>query len=138
MAISNIKTSGNPWAGITIATRGQFAPLGTSGIVFTGTNSFGEVGIDNGGLQLEAANFNVPLSPIPITWSTNIADGAMVTIQASDFGYALGGPQNPELINPGHGAVDPDAVLYATLPQCSAAAGSPDHFCAASLYPHHQ
>ena len=38
--LSNITTANNPWAGVSIATSGQFATLGTNDIVFSGTNSF--------------------------------------------------------------------------------------------------
>ena len=125
--VSNITTSGNPWAGITVATFGHFAPLGTSGIVIHGTNSFGEVGADNGGLQLEAGNFNNPASPTAITWSTQLSDGAMVTIQNGDFGYALGGPQALD-DGPNHYI---RTKFFQTLNQAhNAAAGSPDHYLA--------
>lgn len=125
---SNITTSGNPWAGMTIATFGQFAPLGTDGIVIDGTNSFGESGGANGGLQLEAANYNSPLSPIAITWSTVPGDNANVTIQNGDFGYALSGPQDQETIHSTTGNLL-RTKFYNTLAQAqSAAAGSPDHF----------
>jgi hypothetical protein len=110
---------------MTIATYGRFAPLGTSGVVIHGTNSFGESNIANGGLQLEGGNFNNPTSPVNITWSTLLSDGAMVTIQNADFGYALGGPQAND---------DPNTLylrtkFYNSLAQAkNAAEGSPDHF----------
>lgn len=121
-AISGLTTSGNSWAGISVATYGRYAPLGTTGVVFTGSNSFGEVAVANGGLQLEEGNFNNPGNPEPITWSSCPGDGADVTIQPADFLFALGGPQDD---------VNPRTRFYASLAQAqSAAAGSPDHFLA--------
>jgi hypothetical protein len=75
-----------------LATWGRYTPLGTSGIVFTGTNTFGDL------FQLEMGDYNNPGVPpagdAVITYSTNIGDGADVTVQASDFGYALHGEQD--------------------------------------------
>ena len=124
-ALSNITTSGNVWNGVSVMTWGRYHTLGTTGIVFSGTNSFGEVTADNGGLQLEEGNYADPTHPYAITWSTSLADGANVTILSADFGYALGGPQAMD-----DGAnVYNRARFYQTLGQAqSAAAGSPDHF----------
>ncbi len=84
---NNVTTSGNAWGGIGVFTYGRFTPLGTSGIVFTGTNSFGEAAA----LYFEEGNYNDPGNPEPITYSTNIGDGADVTIQTSDFSHAVHG-----------------------------------------------
>lgn len=119
-AISNITTSGNAWSGMTVATWGRYSTLGTSGIVISGTNSFGEDATGNGGLQLEEGNYSDPGNPRAITWSNSSGDGANVTIQGSDFAYALGGPQDDG---------QPRRRFYQTLAEAqSAAAGSPDHF----------
>ena len=79
--------SGNGWQGVSVATWGNYSPLGTSGIVFAGTNSF----VDP--FQLEMGDFNNPGFPPAgdaiITYSTNIGDGADVTVQASDYGFAV-------------------------------------------------
>jgi hypothetical protein len=91
VTFNNITTSNNPWGGVGIFTWGEFAPLGTSGIVFTGTNSFGETGSAVGGLYLEEGNFAVPASPEPITYSTEILDAADVTVQLADFTHTLHG-----------------------------------------------
>ncbi|MCP3979257.1 MAG: hypothetical protein GY716_08015 [bacterium] len=125
-AVSDITTSGNAWSGMTVATYGRFAPGGTTGVVFGGTNSFGEVSVPNGGLQIEEGNYNDPPNPIPITWSSCPGDGADVTILPADFGFALGGPQDdaPRRVR-----------FYTTLAQAEAAAtavpswpaGPPDH-----------
>ncbi|MFO0789325.1 MAG: right-handed parallel beta-helix repeat-containing protein [Pirellulales bacterium] len=121
-ALSNITTANNPWAGVSIATSGQYAPLGTNGIIFSGTNSFGESNSANGGLQLEMYRYSTN-TPYPISWSSNPADGADVTIQAADFGYALSGSSFDVGTNT-HGYVR----FYKTLSQAeNAAAGSPDH-----------
>ena len=126
-SLSNITTSNNPWIGISIATWGRYTPLGTSGIVFSGTNSFGETATDNGGLQLEMGNYNDPLNPELISWSSNPADNADVTFLSADFGYALSGPTS-----------DNDNLytrFYQTLVEAeAAAAGSPDHIAANDRY----
>src|SRR5690606_13757257 len=76
---------------------------------------------DSGGLQFEQGNSaNIP-NPVLITWSTDLNDGADVTIQSSDFGYVLGGPQvvgnNWRYLR-----------FYDTLNNATdAAAGNPDH-----------
>ncbi|MBD3217041.1 MAG: T9SS type A sorting domain-containing protein, partial [candidate division Zixibacteria bacterium] len=88
---TNITTSGNAWGGVAVFTYGRYTPIGTDNIVFTGTNSFGESGTDNGGLYLEEGNYSDPPNPYPITFSTNIADNANVTIQLADFTHMLGG-----------------------------------------------
>ncbi|GAB4321841.1 MAG: hypothetical protein Kow0074_12920 [Candidatus Zixiibacteriota bacterium] len=84
---NNVTTSGNAWGGIGVFTWGQYYPLGTSGIVFTGTNSFGEPAA----LYLEEGNYSDPGNPEPITYSTSLLDGADVTIQTSDFSHAVHG-----------------------------------------------
>jgi len=126
---SNITTSGNPWVGVSVATSGQHTTYGTNDIVFSGTNSFGESAGNNGGLQLEAFEF-APVAPPginPITWSSNPADGAMVTIQSADFGYALSGA----LFTPNYIYFR----FYQSLAQAqAAAAGTPDHIIAGSRY----
>lgn len=83
VTFNDVTTSNDAWGGIGIFTYGQYTPLGTSGIVFTGTNSIGS------GLYFEEGNYSNPLSPEPITYSTNILDGADVTLQTSDFSHAV-------------------------------------------------
>jgi hypothetical protein len=131
--LSNITTSGNPWTGVSIATFGQFFPLGTSGIVFNGTNSFGESatpngsGQLNGGLQLEMGSFSTPTSPELITWSNNAGDNADVTIQSADFAYMVSG----------HSFDNANVYrrFYQTLTQSKdAALDTPDHINAGSRY----
>ena len=118
--LNDITTAGNPWTGVSIATKGQYYPLGTNGIVFSGINSFGESGGDNGGLQLEGYDYATN-SSYPITWSTLLGDNADVTILSSDFGYAMSGPSFV-------GTAEHYTRFYQTLPQAqSAAAGNPDH-----------
>jgi hypothetical protein len=131
--LSNITTSGNPWTGVSIATFGQFFPLGTSDIVFSGANIFGEsalpngAGQRNGGLQLELGNFFAPASPEPISWSNQPGDLADVTIQSADFGYMVSG----------HNFDNANVYrrFYQTLAQAqSAALDTPDHILAGSRY----
>ncbi len=123
--LSNIITSGNAWNAVAVMNTGHYYPLGSHGIVISGTNTFGEVASDNGALQLEEMDWNHPTVPSRITWSTLASDNADVTIQPADFGYALGGPQ----------AMDDGAYVYnrtrfyETRDQAQAAAtGSPAHF----------
>lgn len=116
---TNITTSGNAWGGVGIFTFGQYTPIGSDNIVFTGTNSFGESGTDNGGVYFEEGNYADPGNPYPITFSTNIADGANVTIQLGDFGYIMGGESDND---------NNYTRFYATLSDVlSAAAGAPGH-----------
>ncbi len=92
VAVTNITLSGNGWQNVSVATWGNYSPLGTSGIVFSGTNTFGDL------FQLEMGDYNNPGVPpagaAVITYSTNITDGADVTVQAGDFGFAVHGEQN--------------------------------------------
>jgi hypothetical protein len=84
ITFTNITTSGNAWQSMSIATWGRYTPLGTDGIVIAGTNSFG------GLFQLEQGKYPSG-PPEPITWSSNILDGADVTVQTADFAYAVTG-----------------------------------------------
>ncbi|GEM_PF-2289590 len=90
--VSDLTVSGNAWQGVSVATWGNYTPLGVSGIVFSGTNSFSDV------FQLEMGDYNnpgvAPSGDAIITYSTNISDGADVTVQASDFGFAVHGEQD--------------------------------------------
>ena len=92
VTVTNITLSGNGWQNVSVATWGNHSPLGTSGIVFAGTNSFGEL------FQLEMGDYNNPGVPPAgdaiITYSTNIGDGADVTVQSADFGWAIHGEQD--------------------------------------------
>ena len=96
ITFNNITTSGNAWGGLGIFTYGRYSVLGVEGIVITGTNSFGETDTPNGGLYFEEGNYADPGNPEPITFSTNIADGADVTIQLADFAYILMGDSDNE------------------------------------------
>ncbi len=91
VTFEDITTSGNAWGGVGIFTWGNYTPLGTWGIVFTGTNSFGETAADVGSIYLEEGNYAVPASPEPITFSTDILDGADVTVQLADVTHTLNG-----------------------------------------------
>jgi hypothetical protein len=92
VTLEDITTSGNSWGGVGIFTWGQYSPIGTSGVVFSGTNSFGETSQpDVGSIYLEEGNFATPASPYPITYSTNILDGADVTLQLADVTHLLTG-----------------------------------------------
>jgi hypothetical protein len=127
--LTDIATSDNSWGGMGFSTLGRYFPVGVSGVVLQGTNSFGESNSDNGGIYLEESNWN-PVTdtydsahPVPITVSTNAADGADVTITSDDFHQMLSGPQDDEW--------PVRRRLYETLAQAeSAAAGSPTHYLA--------
>jgi len=84
ITFTNITTSGNAWQSMSIATWGRYTTLGTDGIVITGTNSLGGV------FQLEQGQYPAG-PPEVISWSTNILDGADVTVQTADFEYAVTG-----------------------------------------------
>ncbi|MEN6369302.1 MAG: right-handed parallel beta-helix repeat-containing protein [Thermotogota bacterium] len=87
ITLSNLTTRGNGWQAVSVATWGCYSSLGTSGIVFTGTLEFTEV------FQLEQGKYPSG-PPETITFSTNIADGADVTVPAGTFSYALFGDDN--------------------------------------------
>ncbi|MHB8868323.1 MAG: right-handed parallel beta-helix repeat-containing protein [Thermoleophilia bacterium] len=121
--IIDLTVSGSAWNDVSVATWGRYTALGTGDIVFAGANSFGGNATVNGGLQLEAGNYSVPSNPELITWSTVLADGADVTVQPADFGYALGGPEAVE-----GGFTYVYTRFYETLDQAKfAAAGAPAH-----------
>ncbi|MCK4537533.1 MAG: right-handed parallel beta-helix repeat-containing protein, partial [Candidatus Krumholzibacteria bacterium] len=52
VTFEDITTSNNAWGGVAMFTWGQYAPIGVTGVVFTGTNSFGETSADVGGIYL--------------------------------------------------------------------------------------
>ncbi|MEJ2721559.1 MAG: right-handed parallel beta-helix repeat-containing protein, partial [bacterium] len=91
VTLENITTSGNAWGGVGIFTWGQYTPVGTSGVVFSGSNRFGETSADVGSIYLEEGNYSNPSSPWPITYSTDILDGADVTVQLADVTHTLKG-----------------------------------------------
>jgi hypothetical protein len=124
VTLTDITTSGNPWGGVAFYNFGRYHTPGTNGVVVQGTCSFGENGGANGGLYLEEGNYNTPASPLPISYSTNILDGADVTILTPALTHALHSNQAlddlPYLYN--------RTRFYGSLAQAqSAAAGSPDH-----------
>ncbi len=92
VAVTDLTVSGNGWQGVSVATWGRYTPLGTSGIVFSGSNVFANV------FQLEMGDYNNPGVPPAgdaiITYSTDILDGADVTVQAADFGFVVHGTQD--------------------------------------------
>jgi hypothetical protein len=92
VTVTSLTALGNAWQNVSVATWGRYTPLGTSGIVFDGMNSFGDL------FQIEMGDYNNPgVSPAGdavITYSTNIADGADLTVQAGDFGFAVHGTQD--------------------------------------------
>ncbi len=116
--LNDITTSGNPWTGVSISSRSDW-PGDATGVVFTGTNSFGENGGKNGGVQIESDN------TLPISWGSDIADGKDVTIQLNELGYTLSGPTTNTF---GSIIYAPYFRFFQTLPQAQSAAGiGPDH-----------
>ena len=89
--LTDVTVSGNGWSGVSICTWGRYTPLGTSGIVFSGTNS-----ID--AFQLEEGDYNnpgsAPSGDAVITYSSNPAEGADVTVPPDDFEYAVHSDQD--------------------------------------------
>ncbi len=117
-SIESITTNGNPWTGVSISSRSDW-PGDATDVVFSGTNSFGENGGKNGGVQIESDN------TLPITWGNNIADSKDVTIQQGELDFALSGPTTNTF-----GAIvyAPYFRFFQTLPQAQSAAGiGPDH-----------
>ena len=90
VTVTNLTTVNNGWQSVSVATWGRYTPpAGTSGIVFSGTLNLGEV------FQLEQGQWHASgdpvLTPVPISFSTDIADGADVTVPAGTFAYAFTG-----------------------------------------------
>lgn len=82
VVMDGITVSNNAWGGVGIFTSGKYSTNNTtSGIVIKGTNSFGT----NNNVYLEK-NPGTP-GGADITWNTT--SGSNVTIQASDFAYAI-------------------------------------------------
>jgi len=115
VVFSYITTSGNGWGGVGIFTNGRYTPIGTWGIVFSGTNSFGETTDDVGSIYLEEGNYATPSSPYPITYSTNILDAANVTVQLADVTHMLHGNSD---------VVEQYTRFYKTLADAQTAAAS--------------
>jgi len=123
--LQNITTGNNPWTGVSVSTRGDWGGVST-GIVFSGTNTFGESAGKNGGLQLEMIPAKL------ISWSNDIGDGKDVTILPADFAFALSGPT----VNAPYA---PYVRFYTTLAQAETAAAGvgpnkPDHIEANNRY----
>ena len=128
ITVTDLTVSGNAWQGVSVATWGNYSPLGTSGIVFQGTNTFADL------FQLEMGDVNNPGVPPSgeaiITYSTDILDGADVTVQGSDFGVALHGTQDDS----------PDQVrvwffdTLANAAQVPAYGGPVGHFTGEAMY----
>ena len=57
-ALSNITTAGNPWAGVSIATSGQFGAARDGRVVFSARTASASRPGANGGLQLEMFDFS--------------------------------------------------------------------------------
>ena len=119
VTFENITTSNNSWGGVGIFTYGHYSPIGVTGVVFTGTNSFGESADDVGAIYLEEGNYNDPANPHPITYSTDISDSADVTLQLADVTHSLTGNSDND---------NNYTRFYATLTDAqAAAAGTVSH-----------
>lgn len=94
VTLTNITSTNNQWGSVAFYNWGQYwPPAGTDQVVINGTNTFDSTN-DNGGLYLEEGNYADPCNPVPITFSTNPADNANVTVQTADFSYVMDGTQN--------------------------------------------
>ncbi|MCF7910336.1 right-handed parallel beta-helix repeat-containing protein [Candidatus Pacearchaeota archaeon] len=90
-SISDITTNNNSWGGIAIGNDCAYSTCSTTGVVISGTNSFGE-SLDespNGGIYLEAENGGV---------MPNFGySSSEVQIQQNDFEYILSGEPSGDL-----------------------------------------
>ncbi len=113
--VSNITTNNNGWGGMRM--QSWTGPI--TGVVISGTNSFGEGTNPNmSAMFLEQGNVNPAGPPFPITYGYTSGD---VRIQSSDFAFILSGNDNEA---PQYQRIH----FYRTLPQAmAAAAGSPPH-----------
>ena len=116
VTVTNLTTVNNGWQSVSVATWGRYTPpAGTSGIVFAGTLNLGEV------FQLEQGQWHDTgdpvLPPVPITFSTDIADGADVTVPAGTFAYAFTGDDDE--------AECQRVYFFTTLAEAEAAAAYP-------------
>ena len=123
ITLNGITTAGNAWGGVGIFVWGRYYPRGTSGIVFQGTNSFGESATGQGALYLESADWVNPTVPGTITFSTSGSDNAQVTLSAGAFGFAVSGPQESEITNSTVYTLT-RTRFYQTLDQAKAFAGA--------------
>lgn len=85
---NDITTDNNPWGGIAFATDGDYADPTTTGITFSGTNSFGELDSGNVGIYLEIEDGGNPM-----TYS-NDGSSADIDLQNSGINFALHGIQD--------------------------------------------
>jgi hypothetical protein len=92
VTLSGITVSGNGWQGVSVCTWGRYTPLGTSGIVVTGVNTFSDV------FQIEEGDYShpgvAPSGNAIVTYSTDLATGADVTFLGGDFACVLHGDQD--------------------------------------------
>jgi parallel beta-helix repeat protein len=114
ITINGLTTANNPWGGCRIGSyQGTF-----TGVVVTGTNSFGELGLGGIGLFIEQGNVNPAGPPFPVTYSqTGTPD---VLIQDADAAYALYGDDNEA---PRYQRV----IFFPMLAQAITAAGFPNY-----------
>jgi len=124
--LTDVATDGNAWTGLAFSTSGRYYPIGVEDVTVAGASTFGEAAAANGGIMFEESRWTGsaydPSDPYPITFSTDAADGADVTLSmATPLPYALSGPQDDDWSVRNR--------LYATLDQgLAAAAGTPDHY----------
>jgi len=124
--LTDVATSGNGWTGVGFSTSGRYYPIGVEGVVIAGASTFGESATDNGGIMFEESSWDGtaydPSNPHPITFSTDVADGADVTFAMDEKpGVVLSGPQDDDW--------SVRRRFYATSEEgLAAAAGSPTHY----------
>ena len=94
--LENITTGNNQWGGIGFSSWGKYYTAGINDVVFTGTNTFGENSESGNvaGMYFEMYEEAATSTFYEITYSTNPAAGADVTLVSGDFDWVFHGPAN--------------------------------------------
>lgn len=126
--IKNVTTHDNAWGGVRIQT--YYGSI--SGVVVSGTNSFGESASANGGLYLEEGNAAHVLPVYAISYGYGGTPD--VLLQIADFAASVSGTQDDAAAGPGDQPYN-RIRFYQTVAQAEAAlVGTPDHLVAGTGY----
>ncbi len=90
IAFSEITTNNNLWGGIALATDGDYSDPITTGITFSGTNSFGELALGGVGIYLEIENGGSTIN------YSNDGSSVDVDLRNSGLEFALHGIQDDD------------------------------------------